>query len=177
MRPAKNAALRPLLVGVGLALALAACGSDSAPPTVVPTPTPTPLPTPTPPVLVDEGSTAIPALQVVNFDVTTTSAGTVTVTVDYTFADSEILLWLTDRQCSPQLFGSDSCTYLVKSLEGAKPRVMSATGVAAGTYSLFIANDGPHDPEQVTWRVTLAATSGSGSARITVGRPTLTPRR
>ena len=36
----------------------------------------------------------------------------------------------------------------MKSLEGSKPRVMSATSVPAGTYSLFIANDGPHD-EQV----------------------------
>jgi hypothetical protein len=165
---------RALLLGLGLTLALAACGSDSAaPPTVVPTPAPTPVPTPTPPTLVAQGATAIPAEQVANFDVTTTTAGTVSVTVDYVYADSQILLWLTDRQCSPQLFQSDSCTYLVKSLEGSKPRVMSATSVPAGTYSLFIANDGPHD-EQVAWKVTLATTTGSG--RVTVGPPTFAPR-
>ena len=63
--------------------------------------------------------------------------------------------------------------YLAKSLEGPMPRVVSATNVAAGTYSVFIANDGPHD-EQLTWKVTLATTSGSG--RVTLSAPTLAAR-
>jgi hypothetical protein len=92
---------------------------------------------------------------VLNFDVRTTSAGTVEVTVDYTSASNAILVWLTDRQCSPQLFQQDRCDYLAKSLEGGKPRVIRATNVPAGTYSVFVANDGPAD-EQVSWQVTLA---------------------
>ena len=176
MTLATRAVSRSLLLGLGLILALAACGSDSAtPPTTPPTPVPTPVPTPTPPTVVAQGGDKLNALQVLNFDLTTSATGTIEVTVDYTFADSQVLVWLTDRQCSPQLFQSDSCTYLAKSLEGPKPRVIRASSVAAGTYSVFVANDGPHDPELITWKVTLATTSAS--ARVTVSPPTLVPRR
>jgi hypothetical protein len=153
---------------LGLLFGLAACGSDgTAPTTPTPTPTPAPAPTPTPAAVVVSGGDKLPNRQVLNFDLTTTASGTVAVTVSYTYADSQILVWLTDRQCSPQLFQSDSCSYLAKSLDGANPRVISATGVEAGTYSVFIANDGPHDPEQLTWKVTLAATSASASLAAT----------
>lgn len=172
MRTATRAASFSLLLGLGVALA--ACGSDSAPPTTPATPVPTPVPTPTPAATLVQGSDKLPEKQVLSFDVTTTKAGTVEVTVDYSFADSQVLVWLTDRQCSPQLFNQDSCDYLAKSLSGAKPRVISASGVAAGTYSVFVANDGPHD-EQVSWKVTLASTSGS--AHVSATAPTVIGRR
>jgi hypothetical protein len=156
------------VLALGLVAGLAACGSEGTIPTTPTTPasTPTPAPTATPAAVVVQGSDKLPARQVLNFDFTTTAKGTVEVAVDYTFADSQILVWLTDRQCSPQLFQSDSCTYLAKSLDGARPRVISAPGVAAGTYSVFVANDGPRD-EQVGWKVTLAATASSASVRPT----------
>jgi len=165
-------AVRRRLAGLGLLIGLAACGSDgSSPTTPTPTPVPTPAPTPAPAAVLAQDGGRLDARQVMNFDVTTTARGTVTVTVDYAYADSQILVWLTDRQCSPQLFQDDSCNYLAKSLEGAKPRVISATNVDAGTYSVFIANDGPHDPEQLAWKVTLSKTSGS--ARVTSTTPTI----
>jgi hypothetical protein len=157
MRPATKLARTPLVgPGLVLALALAGCGSDeTTTPNPVPTATPTPAPTPTPAAVVAQGGDTLPVLQVLNFDFTTAQAGTVEVTVDYTYADSQVLVWLTDRQCSPQFFQQDRCDYLTKSLSGSDPRVLRATGVAAGTYSVFVANDGPR-AEQLTWRVTLA---------------------
>jgi hypothetical protein len=144
-------------MALALAVGLVACGDDEdgAPTTPGVTATPTPAPTASPGAIVTSGSDRLPARQVLNFDIRTASAGTVEVTVDYTSAGNAILVWLTDRQCSPQLFQQDRCDYLAKSLEGGKPRVIRATNVAAGTYSVFVANDGPGD-EQVSWQVTLA---------------------
>jgi len=150
------------LAGVvfGLAL-LAACGDGGsvvAPPTPAP-PTPAP-PTPPPATLVIQGQEpldapkAVGGTRVAKWDFTTPAAGTLEVTVSYLRGDSRILVWVTDRPCSPAQFERDECGYLAKSLEGGSPRRLTAAGVPAGGYSLFVANDGPND-EQIGYRVTI----------------------
>jgi hypothetical protein len=142
-------ALACLLVGFG------ACSDDTPTATTPPPATPTTTTTTQPPATVlVQGSEPIPARQVWFIDVTVPRAGRVEVTVDYGSASNQILLWLTDRQCSFTLFDRDDCDYLVKSLEGPKPRTMSASNVQPGTYTLFVANDGPGD-ETITYRVTV----------------------
>jgi hypothetical protein len=157
------------LAGVGLVLALfASCGDDgsvTAPPTPAP-PTSAP-PTPAPSTLLIHGEKALEAppkgkTWTGNWDFTTTEAGTVEVTISYLHDDSQILVWVTDRQCNKWQFERDECFYLTKSLAGARPRTLKAEGVAKGTYSLFVANDGPHD-EQIGYEVRLTPRpSGSG---------------
>ena len=145
----------PLPALVGLTV-LAAC-SDSTPTATTPPVTTATTTTTTQPAatVIMEGTAPLQARTVYYTDVTTPSAGRITVTVDYGSASNQILLWLTDRRCSYAMFDRDDCDYLVKSLEGPKPRVMTSPTVAAGTYTLFVANDGPGD-DQVTYRVTLA---------------------
>jgi hypothetical protein len=161
------------LAGAGLLLALFACGEDTSP-TAVPTPVPpTPVPpTPPPPSLVIQGEEAVTAPtgkggRVVKWDFTLPVSGTVEATISYQYDTSRILVWITDRACNPWQFQRDECFYLTKSLEGARPRTLTATGVKAGTYSLFVANDGPHD-EVIGYKVTLRPGS-NGDGRLTTG--------
>lgn len=159
-----------------LLLALAGCGDNN--PATTPTTTPTTTtPTTTLPAgtVVLQGSAPILAAKLYLVDVTTSQDGKVDVTIDYTFADSQVLMWLTNRQCNYNLFEADGCDYLVKSLGGSKPRTMSASSVKAGTYSLFIANDGPHD-EQVSYTVSLTTSAGAVGS-LSLGRGTILPRR
>jgi hypothetical protein len=153
--------LKMRLAGVGLALALfAACGDDgnvTAPPTPAP-PTPVP-PTPVPSTLLIRGEKALEAppkgkTRTGNWDFTTPEVGSVEVTISYVHDDSQILVWVTDRQCNKWQFEKDHCFYLTKSLAGPRPRTLTARGVEKGTYSLFVANDGPHE-EQVGYEVRL----------------------
>ena len=161
MTKARAHLLMTRLAGVGLVLALfASCGDDgsvTAPPTPAP-PTPAP-PTPSPSTLLIHGEKALEAppkgkTRTGNWDFTTTEAGTVEVTISYLHDDSQILVWVTNRQCNKWQFERDECFYLTKSLAGARPRTLKAVGVAKGTYSLFVANDGPHD-EQIGYEVRL----------------------
>ncbi len=161
------------LAGAGLLLALVACGEDTTP-TAVPTPvppTPSPSPTAPPPSLLIQGEEALLAppnpiggTTIANWDFTTPTAGTVDVTITYLYDTSKIHVWVTDRQCNKWQFDRDECFYLTKSLEGPRPRTLTASGVKAGTYTLFVANDGPHD-EVVDYKVTLLPGS-SGDGRL-----------
>jgi hypothetical protein len=166
----------PACACLALAVAPAGCGDKTTATTpTTPSASPTPAPT-TPPAgsVVVQGTAPLAAQNVFLVDVRTTQDGRIDVSVDYTFSDSQVLLWLTDRQCNFNLFQADGCDYLVKSLAGPKPRTMSASGVKAGTYTLFIANDGPHD-EQLTYSVSLASSAGAG-AGVVLGTPVLRPR-
>jgi hypothetical protein len=150
------------LAGAALLLALGACGDDASvttPPTPAP-PTPAP-PTPTPATVVLDGQQAFPAppnprggTTLGNWNFTTPADGTVAVTISYLYDTSKILVWVTDRACNKWQFERDECNYLAKSAEGARPRQLTAPGVKAGEYSLFVANDGPYD-EQVGYKVTV----------------------
>lgn len=163
MTNARTAPWRTRLAGVGLVLALAACGDDAsvtAPPTGPPTTLPA-TPTPTPATLVLQGQQELPAppnpkggTNIVNWDFTTPADGTLDVTISYLYDTSGILVWVTDRPCNKWQFERDECFYLARSLEGSRPRTLTASGVKAGGYSLFVANDGPHD-EQIGYKVAL----------------------
>jgi len=160
--------LRTRLGGVALVLALFTTCSDEpsvTAPAIPGTPTPAP-PTPSPATLVIQGEKALDALRpgratLANWDFTTAQAGTLAVTISYLNDDSQILVWVTDRLCNRYQFERDECFYLTKSLGGPRPRRLTAIGVAAGEYSLFVANDGPND-ELVGYEVRLTPGASSG---------------
>lgn len=171
------------VAGAGLLLVLFACGEDTSP-TTTPSPVPsTPVPpTPTPASLVIQGQEAFPAppnlrggTTLMKWDFTTPAAGRVDVTISYVYDTSKILVWVTDRQCNKWQFERDECFYITKSGEGARPRVLTASGVKAGTYTLFVANDGPYD-EVVAYKVTLLPGS-NGDGRLPTGAYTSPARR
>lgn len=149
-------------VAVIALLALAACGGDSSP-TAAPTPVPTPaLPAPR---AVVQNSYAIERNYVYGESFTISGSGTLDVTVDYTYADSQILLWLAKGTCTGEQWSNDQCQYVASSFAGAKPRKLSATGVTAGSYVLIIWNAGPHD-EGVSYQAVYTQTAFAASGAM-----------
>ena len=161
-------ARRGVLACTSMLLALAACSSDTSTPTTPSTPTTTTTTQPAA-ALVVQGGTFIPARQVFFVDVTTTKAGRVDVTIDYP-AGNSVPMWLTDRPCSFQMFDRDACEFLVKSVEGTNQKTMFAANVPAGTYTLFVANDGPADAS-IAYTVTLSPAAAAGSLTVVPGEP------
>ena len=155
------------MLGAGLALALGACGggptelcpagTTGSPPNCTPTPPPLPAPR-----VVSQGATDVPVGYAygVYFDVSPT--GTIDATVDYTYADTVLLVWIAKGQCSAEQFDNDQCQFVASSATGEKPRRVSATGQVAGTYTLVIGSLGPKD-ESISYQVVFSATAAAAA--------------
>jgi hypothetical protein len=94
------------------------------------------------------------------FDIMAT--GTLEATVDYTYADTLMLVWLAKGRCTPEAFLAEQCPYAATSLSGGKPRKVSASGQTAGTYPLIFGNLGPRD-ESVSYQVVFTQTTAGGA--------------
>ena len=148
-----------VLAATGLMLMSACGGGGSTGPT---TTTTTTLPPPPAPRVVLEGSFALPVEFVTGGYFTTDRAGTIVATVDYTFATSQIVVWIARGECTFEQFSADQCTYAATSFAGGDPRVVSVTGAAAGTYTLIVFNAGPAD-EAFSVQVVLTPSAASAS--------------
>ena len=137
-------------LGLALATSLAACGGDSPS-------APTAPPTAPPPqrTLVAQGSRSdIPPFAEGNLVffvlVQTTATGTLEATVDWTFASNQVGLAWASGNC----FENPSCIPLFQDASLNKPKTLSAPNVAAGTYTLVVANLGTTN-ESVSYQVFL----------------------
>ena len=149
------------LAGAAALSLLTACGGSSSSTSATP---PTTQATPPPPVVVSQGSTALEVDFVTGTYFTTGRAGTLDATVDYTYADSFLVVWIARGQCTAELFDADQCDFAATSFTGSKPRRVSVTGAAAGTYTLIAANGGPRD-ESISYQVVLTPTVASAPVR------------
>ena len=131
---------------------LGGCGSGS--PTTPATPA-TPTPVPITRTVVLEGSQAIPADWHYEWWFTTTRAGTLDITVDWTYADSTVWVRLGQGKCDEQVLQAGQCQWLIQSqVSTPKPRVLTLPNAAAGQYTLYIYN-GVKQPETVSYLVGL----------------------
>jgi hypothetical protein len=118
--------------------------------------------------VVRSGSFDLPVDFVAGSFFTTDRAGTIVATVDYTFANSDILVWIARGECTFEQFVDDTCTYAATSFSGGDPRSVAVAGAAAGTCTLIVYNGGPAD-EAFSVQVVLtpsAATVGNPSAGV-----------
>ena len=146
---------------VTLMLLLFGCGSDKVTP---PPPPPTTLPPLLPQVVADGNGVALEA-EVLGGDTFTTSrAGSLVATVDWTFATNDVDVALVRGDCSFEQFEAQQCPVLAFSISAtAKPEIIRTDGAAAGTYTLFVENTGPTD-ESVSYQVVLTPSATGVSA-------------
>jgi hypothetical protein len=131
-------------LGAGV-LMLAGCGnSNPTSSTATATPTPTPVT-----VLLKQGG--LPGLNpdfVGGVTFTTSSFGTISGTVDWTFPSNEVWIALVAGKdtciTSDNLFDPSQCTFIASdNTAGLKPKRFSVPSQAAGTYTLYFRNRGP----------------------------------
>jgi hypothetical protein len=152
---------------VAISWVLAGCGSG---PSVGPSQLP---PTPAPPVVrsvISQGSfTNLSPNSGVNFLLTTTATGVLDATVDWTFAASQIDIYvLKAGTCSVTQYNARQCQFIVSSeTPTPKPRVITTASLAPGAYELLIINFGTN-VEAVSYQAGL--TTGGASA-AGVGKP------
>ena len=105
------------------------------------------------------------------FDISST--GTIDATVDYTFADNMLVLYIASGECTGDMWAADQCEYVAASFDGPKPRTLSATNQPAGAYTLVILNRGPQAESfavQVVFTAQPGAASRTGGSNLSSSR-------
>jgi hypothetical protein len=128
------------LVSAALAASLAACGGGSSSPPTTPTPAPTPTPCTQTPIVQDSGQ--IPGQTLVYEDFSVPDSGRLDVTLDWTFATSEIGFYLVPANTctTADEFNAGTCNFLIRSETTTKPRKISTPNFNAGNYRWMVAN-------------------------------------
>jgi hypothetical protein len=105
---------------------------------------------------------------------TTTRAGALDVTVDWTYATNDVDVLITKGTCNADQLEADQCSVLTYSTSTtAKPEKARAESADAGTYTLFIENSGDRD-DAVSYQVVLTprATGDAGPQASSRGAAT-----
>lgn len=139
---------------MALTIVLAACGGDSSPtlqPTTAPTPTPGPVRS-----VVSQGTFTISGpdkdyTYFVRRAFTTNVSGSLEVTIDWTYAESRLWMYLADGVCTGEQFASRDCPGPncachfgdMSERQTPKPRILTMADVAPGTRTLIVWNRGP----------------------------------
>jgi hypothetical protein len=93
---------------------------------------------------------------------TTTVAGSLTATVEWTFAGNDIDVYLISGNCSFEQFFAQQCPELAFSESTtAKPERITVAQAPAGAYTLFVWNIGPGDE---SWSFQVVLTPSASSA-------------
>ena len=142
------------IAGLLAFILLPACSGSSTPDPVV---TPTPTPTPCTQATLLQTSGSLPSRILVRLPFSTTTAGRLDVTVDWTFAASPVGVYLvTANSCTIDQFNAQTCTFLARSETTTKPRKISVPNVGAGSYELLLANFASQD-ESLAVQVVLSS--------------------
>jgi hypothetical protein len=149
-----------------LSLSMAACGGSNSPTApAVQTATATPPP-PVSTVVAQGGFAGLPVAQAwASPPFTTTSAGRLEVTVDWTFARTDLDVYVlrgTVANCTIAQFNARQCDLAAFSESvTAKPEKVTVASAPAGTYTILVANWGP-DQESFSYQA--VSTSGASAA-------------
>jgi hypothetical protein len=167
-----------LAVFAGLAVALSmlslpgcggggGCAGNPTGPGCVASPTPTPTPLVT--RIVSQGNDSLESGFLGWVVFTTTTAGTLGVEVNWTFPTNDVDIFLArgNDPCTDETFDNRTCSFVATEESiSMKPEKLSVPNMAAGTYTLYIANFGDTD-ESVAWQATLTSTSASSVSSAT----------
>ena len=140
-----------LAVAAALIAPLPGCGGNDSPSNPTPVPTPTPAPQRT---LVVEGSQSdLPPASTGAFfaqviQVTGTGTATLEATVNWTFPSNPVAIAWAQGNC----LEDPNCPFLVQNTTTAKPKTITASNLAPGTYSLVVLNFGTTN-ESISFQV------------------------
>lgn len=145
---------------------LNACGGGGGGTTSTPVTTPPP-----PPQVVSQGvGMVLEADSDGRVVFTTTRAGSLQATVDWSFATNDVDVALVAGDCPIGRFVEGLCTVLCFSDSvTAKPESVHVDGVGPGTYTLFVGNAGP-EREVISFQVVLTPSATGVVATEAVGR-------
>jgi len=152
------------LAGGTLALSLAACGGGGP---TTPTTVPTPVPTPPPPEVAVQGNISLDPLVLYLRPFSISRAGSLDVTVDWTYAHDDVDVYIAQGDCSFDQFIVMQCNIVGFSESfTAKPEKATVATAAAGTYTLLVGNIGP-DLESISYQVVLTPSAAASASRRT----------
>ena len=133
--------VRGILVSVllgGLVLGIPACKKSTAPSPVT---TPTPIPVPVRGVLAQFPVTPFSSGIYVGIPLPLTQGGILDVTVDWTFQDTWMYVYVAKGTCTFEQLAGKTCPFIVSSeVQFPKPRVVFTKPIPPGTYSLILYN-------------------------------------
>ena len=154
------------VVAMGSVLGIAACGGSkgTTTPTVVATPTPNPVTT----AVVAQGALSnLQVLELRGVPFTTGATGTITATVDWTFSNDNVEIYLVRGTCTIEQFNNQTCPFVAFSESvSQKPEVARGSSQAAGSFTLYIGNRGPQ-VESTSYQVTLLSGGTTSSEHVT----------
>ena len=154
------------LVGFALALGLSGCGSDSSMSNTV---VPSAPPTPRPPMLVDQFSGPMTLEEVKFRPFNVPATGVLEVTLDWTLRSNEILVLVTQGQCTEDDLLKDKCTFLAggDSLDStAKPMKLRGAVNTPGLFTVLIGNAGPEN-DSISYQAVLLPSTASSTSPTT----------
>jgi hypothetical protein len=123
------------------------------------------IPTPAPPVVVSQGGGTLEVDFLARVPFTTTQAGSLDITVDWTYAANDLDVFLVRNDCSFDDFFDEVCLPIALSISTtAKPERVHFGGAAAGVYTLFVGNVGPGD-ESASYQVVLSPGAAASNRR------------
>jgi hypothetical protein len=128
-------AVRPAVAGA-LLCALAACGEESPrPPVVVVTPVPVRG------VIAQTGFSGFEEGNWVGIDLALTQRGKLDITVDWTFSDTWMYVYLGNVRCDYAQLSGGTCPFLISSeTKDPKPRTLYTENLDPGSYYLVLYN-------------------------------------
>lgn len=105
--------------------------------------------------MVLQGSQDFPANWHYEWWFATARAGTLEITVDWTYPDSTVWVRLAQGKCDEEMLRAGGCQWLIQSLVSTpKPRVLTLPNSAPGQYTLYVYS-GAKQPESVSYLVAL----------------------
>jgi hypothetical protein len=122
----------------GLVLGIPACKKSTAPSPVA---TPTPVPVPVRGVLAQFSFDQFASGLYVGIPLPLTQGGILDVTLDWTFPDTWMYVYIAKGTCTYEQLAGKTCPYIVVSeVKSPKPRVLYTKPIPPGTYSLILYN-------------------------------------